>query len=169
MTDYAISAVGRSAGNERLLDNVQNHEAVHFDKIGNRPDGNIWDAGAASADQIRIVQEASSSAAQLKTALTPWDDFTNRVVNKMNSIQNAWNQDVENASDKNLFKIDISSNSDMSLSARMQSLLKHMQSTLRSSLKIQRALLGSQLKIALVTTVGSAVKGAITTLYRQQG
>lgn len=169
MTDYAISAVGRTSGNERLIGTAYGNEAVEFEKISSREQNSIWDTDPSSSDQIRIIQEASNPNAQQKTAIAPWNDFTARLMEKLNGIQNDWNQNMDELLNSDFTKLEISQNADMSPTASMESHLRGLQSTLRSSLHIQRALTGSQLKIALVTTVGSTVKTSISTLYRQQG
>jgi hypothetical protein len=169
MVDYAISAVGQASGNERLLNSGPSNEALRFETIGSRGHCSIWDTNLNASDQIRIIQEASSSDAQLKTASTPWDDFSARVENKLNRIQDDWNQNSEKIFNPKMFSFDIPRNADMSPRAFMKSMLKNFQSVSLNSLKIQRVLMGSQLKIAMVSSIGGTIKTSISALFRQQG
>ena len=169
MGDYAIGAVGQASGNDRLLDSGPVNEVLRFEQIGSREDNSIWDINLTSSGRIRIIQEASSSDAPQKTAPAPWDDLGGRMVKKLDDLQDDVNNSLKAVFDKDRFNLDMPRMENPSPMAFMKHLLKDFQSASWDMLKVQRALGASQLKITLVGSISDALKGAITTLYRQQG
>jgi hypothetical protein len=161
MPDYAISAVGRASGNERIADSVPSHEVIRFEQIGDET-GSPWDTINGSQNQIRIIQEPSSADAQPKTTLFPWNEFANHTVDRLDNFQRDWRSAKR---DMFSFSPDKSWNQDMPL----QEIIKASQSNQQKMLKLTYHILDSQVRMALLTSIGTTVKNSISTLFRQQG
>lgn len=159
MPDYAINAIGHAAGEERLLGAGPSHEVLRFEKIGSRQ-SNAWDPVKGSWDQVRIIQEPSSSDIQLKKEKTPWDDMSTHVLDRLDDVQRRWRHVMQSS-----FSLDASSQADIS----GEDGPKAIQATLKKIFEAFYRLTDGQVRLTLVTSIATTAKNSISTLYRQQG
>lgn len=159
MPDYAISAVGRNPGNENLLSTEQSNEVLKFDEIGSRQ-YDPWDVENDPWNKLRIIEEPSSSNAQLKSEKAPWDDIASQTMYGLDKIQYRWDNVMNSSS-----FLDVNSNTDPTSKEGLSAL----RSFLQGYVKLNYHLIDSQLRMTMVTSIASTAKTSINTLYRQQG
>lgn len=159
MPDYAISAVGRTSGDEHLLTSGSSNEVLRFEEIGSRQNG-TWDVADDPWNQFRIIEGPSSPDAQLKSEKAPWDDIATQAMERLDDIQYRWRNSMEPSST-------LSAASSTDLTAKDS--LSAFQSYLNGILKSYHHILDSQVRVTLVTSIATTAKTSIEILQRQQG
>jgi hypothetical protein len=161
MGDYAISAVGRASGNERIAGSGPSNESIRFEQIGNEMD-NPWDTINGSQNRIRIMQEPSSVDAPALKRMNAWDNISSHVATGIENFQHIWSRAMA------IKDSDISDKSPMSGKGDSQSSLD-LEKTLRGMRNWSLRIILAQAGMAYYTSAAETIKNSVSTLYRQQG
>lgn len=157
MTDYAISAVGRSSGDERLTGFTSGNEAVSFEDISNRQ-SNSWGLIEDSGSQVRILQEPSPADGTAIKAANHWDDISSRIVGGIDNIRGYWRNVMKEPASSD--KVSTNNNDDS-----LASLKRILENSRKQTFRVMMA----QCAVTMTSSVGTTIRRSISILYRQQG
>ena len=160
MVDYAISAVGRIPGDEKLLNTLAVNDVRPSVEFGNSETTGPWDKIEDTQNRIKITQESEPAHGQSKAGKTPWTDFATRALDRLDDFQRDWHR-----AENELFSFDSSSNADISSEKGMNAT----RMIFRDLFKASYHMINSQIRMTLVSSIAGTLKSSITTLYRQQG